>query len=236
MSSKTRAVIFGIDDVLYDATYQTTNARLAAVRAMIEAGLPVDLETGYRTLEGIVKELGPDSTRHFDKLMERLGLKWRPEVVAAGVVAYRETNSIYLKPYPDTMPTILKLRDMGYKLGCASGGRSVKQWQKLVSLGLHHCFHAVVISEDLGSETLKKTVIEETVKRLGVVSRETIFVGAHPKTEISVADEAGTLTVRLLKGESKTEKAADTKPLLEINKLSELFQLIEQSNTDQRLA
>jgi len=227
MSLKTRAVIFGIDDVLYDATYQTSNARLAAVRAMIEAGLPVDLETGYRTLEAIVKELGPDNTRHFDKLMERLGLKWTPEVVAAGVVAYRETNPIYLKPYPDTMPTILKLRDMGYKLGCASGGRSVKQWQKLVTLGLHHCFHAVVISEDVGSETLSKAVIQEVVKRLAVASRETIFVGAHPKAEISVASEAETMTVRLLKGESKTEKTADTKPFREINKLSELFQLIE---------
>jgi putative hydrolase of the HAD superfamily len=228
MSSKTRAVIFGIDDVLYDATYQTTNARLAAVRAMIGAGLPVDFETGYRTLEGIVKELGPDNTRHFDKLMERLGLKWTPRVVAAGVVAYRETNPIYLKTYPDTMPTILKLRDMGYKLGCVSGGRSVKQWQKLVSLGLQHCFHAVVISEDLGSETLNKSVIEEAIKRLGVAGRETIFIGAHPKAEISVADETGAITVRLLRGESKTEKAADVKPFREINTLSELFQLIEQ--------
>jgi len=228
MSQKTKAVVFGIDDVLYDATYQTTNARLAAVRAMIEAGLPVDLETGYRTLEAIVRELGPDDTRHFDKLMERLGLKWTPRVVAAGVVAYRETNPIYLKPYPDAMPTILKLRDMGYKLGCASGGRSVKQWQKLVSLGLQHCFHAVVISEDLGSDKLNKSVIEETVKRLGVTGHETIFVGTRPNAEITMASESGVLTVRLLKGESKTEKATGTQTYREIRKLSELFDLIEQ--------
>jgi len=228
MSQKTKAVVFGIDDVLYDATYQTTNARLAAVRAMIEAGLPVDLETGYRTLEVIVKELGPDDTRHFDKLMERLGLKWTPRVVAAGVVAYRETNPIYLKLYPDTMPTILKLRDMGYKLGCASEGRSVKQWQKLVSLGLQHCFHAVVISEDLGSEKLNKSVMEETIKRLGVAGHETIFVGTRPNAEITMAAELGALTVRLLKGESKTEKAISAQIYREIHKLSELFDLIEQ--------
>ena len=90
MTMKMKAVVFGIDDVLYDATYQTTNARLSAVRAMIEAGLPVDVETGYRNLEGIVRELGPDSTKHFDKLMERLGLKWNPAVIAAGVVAYQK--------------------------------------------------------------------------------------------------------------------------------------------------
>jgi putative hydrolase of the HAD superfamily len=228
MNSKVRAIIFGIDDVLYDATYQTSNARLAAVRAMIEAGLPVDLETGYRTLEAIVKELGPDSTRHFNTLMDRLGLKWTPQVVAAGVVAYRETNPIYLKAYPDTMPTLLRLRDMGYKLGCASEGKSVKQWQKLVSLGLQHCFHAVVISEDMKTEKLNRAVIEEILKRLGVPAKETIFIGTHPNEEVSIAAELGAISVRMLRGESKTEKASGPKSFREINKLSEIFQIIEQ--------
>jgi aminotransferase len=36
MSSKLKAIIFGIDDVLYDATLQSSNARLSAVKAMIE--------------------------------------------------------------------------------------------------------------------------------------------------------------------------------------------------------
>jgi len=228
MSPKLRAVVFGIDDVLYDASLQTTNARLSAVRAMIEAGLPVDVETGYRTLEEIVKQLGPDSTRHFDKLMERLGLKWSPSVVAAGVVAYRETSPVYVRPYPDTVPTILKLRDFGYKLGCASAGRSVKQWQKLISLGLQHIFHTVVISEDLGLEGFSKAVIEQAVKTLGVLSGETMYVGARPNKELKAANEAGVISVRLRRGESKTEKASEVKPQHEISKLSEILQLIQK--------
>ncbi|HUK51324.1 MAG TPA: HAD family hydrolase [Terriglobales bacterium] len=229
MSSKIRAVVFGIDDVLYDATYQTSNARLAAVRAMIEAGLPVDLETGYRTLETIVKELGPDSTRHFDTLMERLGLKWTPRVVAAGVVAYRETNPIYLKAYPDTMPTILRLRDKGLKLGCASDGKSVKQWQKLVSLGLQHCFHAVVISEDMKSEKLNQAVVKEVLRKLEVDPKDAIFIGTRPNAEIAVASDVGATPVRLLRGESKTEKGPATKPFHEVNRLSEIFELIDRA-------
>lgn len=228
MNPKVRAIIFGIDDVLYDATYQTTNARLSAVRAMIEAGLPVDLETGYRTLDAIVKETGPDNTKHFDKLMERLGLKWKPSVVAAGVVAYRETGPIYLKPYPDTIPTLLKLRDMGYKLGCASGGKSVKQWQKLVSLGLQHYFHAVVISEDLGIETFNETVIMQVVKTLKVESAQALYVAADPKAELDIAHETGVVAVRLRKGGSKADKTSQAKYSPEINKLSEIFSLIEQ--------
>jgi len=227
MTTKVKAVVFGIDDVLYDATYQTTNARLSAVRAMIEAGLPVDVETAYRTLEEIVKELGPDNTKHFDKLLERLGLKWNPSVVAAGVVAYRETGPVFLKPYPDTMPTILRLRESGFKVGCASSGKSVKQWQKLVSLGLQHCFHSVVISEDLGLQAFSKEVIDEVVKRLGVDGSETVYIGTNPKAEIQIANEAHVIAVRLLKGDSRSEKTIESRPMHEIEKLSEIFQLVQ---------
>jgi len=228
VTTKVKAILFGIDDVLYDATYQTTNARLSAVRAMIEAGLPVDVETGYRTLEGIVNELGPDNTRHFDKLMERQGLKWNPAVIAAGVVAYRETYPVYLKLYADTMPTILTLRETGFKVGCVSGGKSVKQWQKLVSLGLQHCFHTVVISEDLGLQTFSREVVDEAVKRLGVRSSETIYVGTNPKTEIPIATLANVVAVRLRKGDSRSERATGPAPPHEIEKLSEIVQLLQK--------
>jgi putative hydrolase of the HAD superfamily len=226
MNSKVKAVVFGIEDVLYDASLQTANARLSAVKAMIEAGLPVDVETGYRTLENVLKDLGPDNTRHFDELLKRLGLKWSPSVVAAGVVAYRETSPVYLKPYYDTVPTVLKLRDMGYRVGAASGGKSVKQWQKLISLGLQHCFHTVVISEDLGSEVFSKAVIEQAVHTLQVGVDETMFVGAHPDPEIKAANEAHVISVRIRKGNSKLEEATEGQPKHEINKLSDILQLI----------
>ncbi len=226
MNSKVKAVIFGIDDVLYDASLQSSNARLSAVRAMIEAGLPADVETGYRMLEEIVKELGPDNTQHFDKLLEKLGLKWTPEVVAAGVVAYRSTNPVYLKPYPDTVPTLLKLRDDKYKLGAASEGKSVKQWQKLILLGLQHLFDAVVISQDIKLDSLTEAVLKRALDQLGVHAINTVFVGVHPEKEIDVASRAGLVCVRLRKGNSKLERTGQTKPKYEINKLSELTQLL----------
>ena len=89
-------MIFDIEDTLYDSSLQMRMTRLNAVRAMIEAGLPIDLEIGYKTLEDIANQYGPHYTRHFDKLLECLGLKWNPRVIAAGVVAYRETSDVYL--------------------------------------------------------------------------------------------------------------------------------------------
>ena len=222
-----KAIIFAIDDVLYDAFLQKSNARLSAVKAMIEAGLPVDVETGYRKLEEIVKELGPNNNRHFDSLLEKLGLKWDPAVVAAGVVAYRNTNPVFLKPYPDTVPTLLRLREMGMKLGIASSGRSVKEWEKLINLGLQYLFQAVVVSEDLKLNQLTEQVLEQVARQLNVDIRETAYIGVDPDSEINVANRAGLNTIRLRKGQAKLEKGT-TNPRYEINKLSEIIQLLSK--------
>jgi len=146
---KVKCVLFNINDTLYNSHLQMSTARMNAIRAMIETGLPTDIEMTYRVLQDIVKEYGPDYSKHFDDLLKRLGLRWDPSVIASGVIAYRETSAAYLKPYPDTVPTLIKLRDLGYKLGVVSEGRAVKQWQKLVQLGVQHIFHFVVVSEEL---------------------------------------------------------------------------------------
>ena len=222
--TKVKAIVFALDDVLYDSFLQKSNARLSAVKAMIESGLPVDVETGYRRLEEIVKDLGPNNNRHFDNLLEKLGLKWNPAVVAAGVVAYRNTNPVFLKPYPDTVPTLLKLREMGLKLAVASSGRSVKEWEKLISLGLQHLFQAVVVSEDLKLNQLTEEVLHQVTRELDVAPAETVYVGVNPNNEIQIANRAGFITVRLRKGESKLEKGSDQR--YEINRLSELVRLV----------
>jgi len=48
---------------------------MSAIKAMRSAGLPTDVETAYRKLGEIANEGGPDDTRQFDTLLERLGLK-----------------------------------------------------------------------------------------------------------------------------------------------------------------
>jgi putative hydrolase of the HAD superfamily len=222
-------MVFAIDDVLYDMSQQLSASRMSAVKAMKSAGLPIDVETSYRKLEEIVKERGPDDTRHFDTLLERLGLKWNPEVIAAGVVAYRATSPIYLTPFPDTVPTLLKLRDAGYKLGVASKGRAVKQWQKLIQLGLEHIFHAVTVSEETGSERLTTDTLSRTLDRLGNVKPEvSMFVGCDLANEIAFANTAKMITVRVKTGANRTStpKSPNEKPAYEITKLSDILEIV----------
>lgn len=225
---KIRAVIFDIEDTLYDSSLQMRMARFNAIRAMIEAGLPIDPETGYRKLEEVVSKYGADYNRHFDKLLEHLGFKWSPRVIAAGVVAYRETSQAYLKPFPDAIPTLIKLRELGYKLGVVSDGLAVKEWQKLIQLGVHHLFHSVVISEECGRMELAGDVFDKCLRELEVKPKEALYVSSRLNEAILHANRFGLITVRLRKGEYFIEEpvADDAKAFYEINALSEIFGIL----------
>ncbi|MEM3640879.1 MAG: TIGR02253 family HAD-type hydrolase [Candidatus Bathyarchaeia archaeon] len=223
-----KCILFDVDDTLYDATLQTNMARLNAVKAMIEAGLPVDIETAYEALRGIVDKYGPYYNKHFDKLLEHLGLKWSPRIIAAGVIAYRETSAAYLRPYPDTVPTLLKLRESGYLLGAISEGRSVKQWQKLIQLGIQHLFHSAAISEEINEEKVTPKLFEKILGELKVSPQETLFVGNQLDTDILSANQLSIISVRIRKGVFMTEEPKDPKmvPKFEISKLSDILEIL----------
>ncbi|RLI11934.1 haloacid dehalogenase [Candidatus Bathyarchaeota archaeon] len=226
---KVKAVTFDIEDTLYDASLQMRMARLNAIRAMNEAGLPIDLEAGYKALEEIIRDYGPHYTKHFDRLLERLGLRWNPRVIAAGVVAYRETSKAYLKPYADTIPTLIKLRDSGFKIGVIAEGRSVKEWQKLIQLGVDHIFHLVIISEDMGSEEFIIEEFIEAARRLNVKPDEAVYVSSKPNRGIFYANRAGYITVRIRRGDSFAERPREVESVADyvIDSLTEIFDILK---------
>jgi len=230
---KIKSVLFNIDNTLYNASLQIENARLNAIRAMIEAGLPVDIENGYRILKKVVEEYGEDYPNHFNKLLEKMGLKWNPHVIAAGVVAFRETNLAFLKPYPDTIKTLLKLRESGYKLGVISDGRIIKQWQKLIQLRIQHFFDTVVISEEYECKKLTSKLFDVCLYAMNTKAEEAIFIGDDIETDIKSANESNVTSIRIRKGESRLiePKTKRSKAKYEITKLSEIFELLDLINS-----
>ena len=219
-----------MDDTLYDASVQMEAARLNAIKAMIEAGLPSDIENSFNTLKSIVKEYGPHYNQHFDRLLERLGLKRNPRVIAAGVVAYRETSLAYLKPFPETLPTLVRLRDEGYKLGAVASGKPVKQWQKLIQLGVQHLFHFATFSEQTGTTPTEEELLKSAIEELKVQPTEAIYVGNRLDTEIKSANKIGITSVRIRKGEYGIEEPSSPrlKAKYEISKLSEILEILKK--------
>jgi putative hydrolase of the HAD superfamily len=225
-----KAIFFDIDDTLYDSTKLTTMARQNSIRAMIDSGLPEKSEEKlYSLLSEIIKKHGPNYTKHYDRLLEELGLEHDPKIVAAGVVAYEHTKEGYLRPYPGVIPTLLALKEK-YKLGVISNGLAIKQWEKLIGLGIHHLFDVVATSEELGFKKPQKEIFLFAVEKLGLSPGECMMVGNRLDTDILGGNTAGIKTVRLKRGKYKGKGPSqqDETPDLEIDDFTQITDVLDQ--------
>jgi putative hydrolase of the HAD superfamily len=212
-------LVFTLNDTLYNATLQKSQARLAAIEAMIENGLPVDVETAYTMLEEVVAQSGENAPNHFNLLMRRLGLKEDPRIIAAGVVAYREASSAALKPFPRVQPTLLTLREKGHTLLLLSAGDPVKEWQKLIQLGLQHLFHAFEICTT--QEKINKEFISSVISN----KSDTLFISGK-EYEVLEAEATGLKAVLFSPKAIGRGFANVTSKRLVINQLSELLKMV----------
>jgi putative hydrolase of the HAD superfamily len=224
-----KVVLFDIDDTLFDTATLAKMARMNAVKAMIESGLPIaNVQKGYRLLMKIVEKHGANYDQHFDRLLEALGCKRNAKIIAAGIVAYHDTKIGYLNPDPDVIPTLIALRDIGCKIGIVSNGRPVKQWEKIIRLGLHHFFHTVIISEEAGFEKPDPRIFKAALNELGARPEETVYVGDSLEIDMLGANEAGIISVRLMKKEHKEPKMTkEMQPKTTIKKISKLLDIIK---------
>jgi putative hydrolase of the HAD superfamily len=222
------AVFFDIDNTLHDSTTQTETARRNAIDAMIEAGLPMSKGKGVSMLNEIVKAYGSNYQKHFNILIKRLGIRGEnTHIIAAGIVAYHNTKISTLHPFPDTIPTLLKLRDNGFKLGVITQGIAVKQWEKLIRLGLQHFFHTVIITDEVGIKKPSPELYKLAAKKIGAKPEECLMVGDRLDTDIEGAKKAGMKTIRILQGKYKTQKVTKkNKPDYTIKSLSGLLKII----------
>ncbi|MGQ9781532.1 MAG: HAD family hydrolase [Nitrososphaeria archaeon] len=206
---KFRHIFFGLQNTLYDAELQLSMARANAVRAMIAEGLPLNEESTLIMLEEIVRQYGVHYPHHFDVLSEKLGVKFPPRIVAAGVLAYREASNLYLKPYPDVFPTLVSLRDRGIKLHIITSGPPVKQWQKILALNVGHLFENVFVEErtdimsGFSTEFLRNAITQTKA------DSNSLLLVSGIAGEISVASQLNLACAFILRGAAKyrTEEA-----------------------------
>ncbi len=210
--------IFDVDDVLYDATSLKETARENAVLAMIEAGLPLDFDTVMGKLTEVVSEFGEDYPRHLDVTLSRLGLREDPRVIAAGVVAYHDTKRAFLRPKPGIFDLLLSLRERGVGTAVSTPGLPIKDWEKIIRLGLHHLFEMAWFGGG-DSERLARIVDE-----LGVPADRVIYVSARPEG-VDGAKEVGIKAIRFLSGRNAPRKSRSA-PDGEVSNAWELKKLV----------
>ncbi|MFX0184800.1 MAG: TIGR02253 family HAD-type hydrolase [Candidatus Hodarchaeota archaeon] len=226
-----KAIAFDIDGTLLNTKLLVERSRLNAIKAMIEAGLHIsNVSEAYMKLLNIIQKYGPNYNHHFERFLEELSVEVNPKLVAAAIVAYHDTKRAYLKPDPDVLPTLIKLKTFGIKLAIISNGLSVKQWEKLIRLGIHHFFDTVIISEEVGVEKPNQKIFQTALEKMRLKPNEMIYIGDNIETDIIGANSVGIISVKLDREDSRDEETRKQikKPRYIIHKFNEISSLYQK--------
>ena len=184
-------MFFDIDDTLLDTSSFAELARQAAINIMVENGLPLKNNEAYNLLKEIVSQQGSNYDKHFNLLTKTVYGEENNLLIALGMITYHNVKFSLLRPFPRTNDILIYLKSKGYRLGVISNGLTIKQWEKLIRLNLHHFFDEIITSEEVGFEKPNKRIFEEALNKMKCKAGKSIMVGNKYEVDIEGAIGAG---------------------------------------------
>ena len=220
-----KAVFFDIDDTLYDTSSFAKLARRAAINAMIDAGLPLEFDEAYKLLREIIKEKGSNYDKHFNVLTKRVFGEEKPLLIALGMITYHNVKFALLRLFPNTMSTLIYLKSRGYHLGVISNGITIKQWEKLIRLGLHHFFDEIITSQEAGVEKPDEEIFKLAIGKMGCKAEKSVMVGNKFNEDILGAINTGMSAILVNSTLTESEKEYIKKEDLKVDVIKDLSEL-----------
>ncbi len=186
-----KAVLFDLDNTLIDFMKMKRTCSEAAVSAMVNAGLDIDESKALKTLFEMYNEHGMENQQIFEKFLKQVSGKIDPKILASGIVAYRRVKVGHLVPYPHVQNTLIKLKELGIKLGIVTDAPRKQAWLRLAELNLTDFFDIVVTLEDTGRLKPSKMPFKQAIKHLSLKPEKILFVGDNPIRDIAGAKKVG---------------------------------------------
>lgn len=220
-----KAVFFDIDDTLYDTSGFAKLARKAALNVMIDAGLPLESDEAYQLLREIIDKYGSNYDKHFNVLTKRVFGEEKPLLIALGMITYHNVKFALLRLFPQTTKTLIYLKEKGYNLGVISNGITIKQWEKLIRLDLHHFFDYVITSEEARFEKPDTRIFELALEKMGSNPEESVMIGNKFSEDIVGALNSGMSAILVNSELQEQDKEYLKKNGIEIDVLNHIGEL-----------
>ena len=180
-----------MDGTLLDTSAFAETARKAAIGLMVDNGLPLDKDEAYGVLKTIIREKGSNYGKHFNVLTQVVLGHEDPMLVALGMITYHNVKMALLRPFADTIDTLIYLKGQGYRLAVISNGITIKQWEKLVRLNVYSFFDEVITSEEVGKEKPDKLIYDVAIRKMNGNPEKSVMVGNKFKEDGLGAVNAG---------------------------------------------
>ncbi len=226
MAKKIKAVIFDLDNTLIDFMGAKEASINASIDAMIKAGLRMEKKKAWKILFELYKKYGIEHGKIFQKFLMKTTGSVDMRLLSAAIVAYRNVQAGYHKPYPNAERTIKYLQSKGYKLAIISNAPVIKAWIRLTEIGLANYF-TVIIASDVGKKPSSKP-FRAALKNLGVKPQNVLYVGDDPRRDIKGAKNMGMKTALALYGLHKSHEkyVKNHQPDYKLKKVSDLLRIV----------
>jgi putative hydrolase of the HAD superfamily len=189
---KVEAVLFDLDDTLYEERQFVRSGFQAVASRLAEGGIgPAD---------EVVQRL--EYFHHAEgraQVLQKLAavLNFSPDWIPELVEVFRSHRPTIELP-PDTREVLPRLRQR-FRLGCVTDGWAAVQHAKVTTLGLRAMLDAVVIADDFGPSHWKPDPFPllRCCELLGVAPAEAVYVGDNPERDMAGAAQAGMRSIRI---------------------------------------
>lgn len=229
--TKIKAVIFDLDDTLFDCTGQLVEAaRKRSAEAMAKY-MNATADEIYKKIVELETQLGPKS-QAFDKVCEIFKPEKEKDCVTAALQAYNADTVEEISLFPDAIPLFRKLKKNRVKLILVTSGVYSRQIKKIELLGLEKWMDLILV-HDIEKGVSKEVLFEQALKQFSLKPEEAVAIGDRVHSEIKFGNKMGMATVQMLHGRYKKvlPKHSFEEPDFKISKLKELpgiIRLIER--------
>ena len=223
-----KAIIFDLDNTLLDFVKMKQFAVKASIRAMNEAGLNVDEESGYKDVMELYMTTGWENQLVFDDYLKQTTGEVSNKILAAGVVAYRRAREATLLVYPNVNKTLIELLKAQIRLAVVSDAPSREAWMRLYYLNLHHVFDPVLTFDDTGARKPSPKPFKLALDKMNVGPDEALMIGDWPDRDVVGAKQIGMKTIFARYGDTfgTNDSGADW----DVNDIYEVVGIIKELN------
>lgn len=226
---KIKAVIFDLDDTLYDCSGSLIDAsRRRAAKALVEAGLTCTEEEVYQLQKELSEKHGP-----YHLIFNEIVNKYNADskLINIAYKAYNSSEVSEIKPFPYVISTFKELKEKGYNLFLLTVGVHERQEKKINILGLKPYFDEIVISDQEIGLPLEDCM-RDLIERHTINFREAVMVGDRVREELRIAKSLGMTTIQMLHGRFKNEPAVNDcdKPDYKIKRIFQITTILQLKN------
>jgi putative hydrolase of the HAD superfamily len=138
--------------------------------------------------------------------LKHLGLRGPKARKLAGTINSQWWKYAEFHVFPDVRETLLKLKQMGLKLGIITGGFEEDIEMIIPRMGLDELFDVKVGVNTTGKRKPDPTAFKYALKQLKVKPSEAIFVGDNLKADYEGAEKVGMIPVLIKRRSSPTQR------------------------------